>query len=347
MKKYYSVILSIFILLSVIVGALMWVQSFHRTVTNYRFVVQPLKPPAQPAILPQTAKVVIVLVSGLGYETSQLLSLPVLEQLAQTGASTLIQSIPPTYSQTAWLTLVTGAPSDVNGGPPIDQPLESLLPTSVDTIFTRAREAQLKTALLGREEWRHLIPEKQLEEAFFVDTPGPEADQAILQAALPLLKNDEIDLVLVQFTALDFAAKRQGGISSNSYQAAAATVDSYLGQMSRSIDLNNTVLMILSDHGYISPGGHGGDEVEVTQQPLVVIGKGIIPGSYTDVRQIDIAPTVTALLGIAPPTSAYGRILFEMRNDEFKSTEPNYGSTCHLATARCSGRSLSGSGKRS
>jgi hypothetical protein len=312
MKKYLSIVLTIFILLCIIAGMTIWIQAFYESVKTYQSPLQELELPAQPSILPKTARIVIVLISGLGYEASQALNLPVFAQLTQTGASTAIQSDPPTYSQTSRLTLVTGAPADVNGAPPMDQPLENLSPTSIDTIFARVHEAHLQTALLGRDDWQYLIPANDLDNTFFVNAAGPDADQVILQAALPLIKNSQVDLVFIQFTGLEFAAKRPGGLSSDGYQAAVSNIDSYLGQISRAVDFNETVLMVLGDHGYTESGGQGGDEIEIVRQPLVIIGKNIIPGSYTDIRQLDIAPTISTILGTPPPKSAYGRILFEM-----------------------------------
>jgi hypothetical protein len=314
MKKYFSIVLTILVLLGITIGTVVWAQAFYESVKTYRSPLRDLELPTQPVVLPKTAKIVIVLISGLGYEAAQSLNLPVFNQLVQTGATMAIQSEPPTYSQTARLSLITGAPADMNGAPPIDQPLENLSPTPIDTIFARAHDAQLKTTLLGRDDWQYLVPAADLDETFFVNVPGLETDQAILQAALPLIKNNQIDLVFIQFTGLEFAAKQQGGLSSNIYQVAASTIDFYLGHINRTVDLNNTVLMILGDHGLTESGGHGGDEIEITRQPLIVIGKNIIPGSYTDIRQIDIAPTISTILGLPSPKAAHGRILFEMLN---------------------------------
>jgi hypothetical protein len=312
MRKYLSIGLSIFTLICIIVGTTLWTQAFYESVENYRSPLRQADLLPQSTTLPKTAKVVIVLISGLGYDAVQELDLPVLGQLAQTGATALIQSLPPTYSQTARATLITGAPPETNGAPPIDQPLEDLSLIESDTVFARAHENQLKTALLGAADWQRLIPRNHLDETFFVNVPGPEADQAILEAALPILKKNNIDLVLIHFTQLDFAARYQGGLSSSAYRLAAGRINVYLEQISRAVDLGGGVLVILSDHGHIPSGGHGGAEIDVIRQPLVMIGKDIVPGSYSDISQTDIAPTISTLLGAAPPSAAQGRILFEM-----------------------------------
>ncbi len=58
---------------------------------------------------------------------------------------------------------------------------------------------------------------------------------------------------------------------------------------------------------------HGSGFSYDTHAPLIFFGKGITAGSTTSYSEIvDIAPTISALLGISFPNSATGRPLFEM-----------------------------------
>jgi hypothetical protein len=312
MKNYVSVGLSILLLAGIVIGAARAVRVFYTSIQTYRSPLRDVQLEPQPATSPQTGKVVIVVLSGLGYDDSVALALPVLEQLKQAGATAAMASIPPTYSQTAWATLLSGAPPDTNDAPPFDRSLDALYPLQVDTIFARAHDAGLQTALLGAPAWRRLIPRNHLDHTFFVDQPGPQADQAILEAAQTVIGDDEIELVLIQFTQLDVIAERFGGLSSQAYGQTALTLDTYLGLISTALDLSQSALIVLAEHGHIPDGGHGGNEVEIIWQPLMMIGEGIIAGSYSDIHQIDIAPTVSTLLGLPVPTLAQGRILFEM-----------------------------------
>lgn len=316
-KKYVSIGLSLLALAGIIWAAAWWGKVFIASIQNYRSPLRQAELVPQQPFAPTQTRVVMVLISGLGYDDSLLLDLPALEQLKQAGATMAVQSTPPTYSQTAWATLITGAPAETNDAPPVDLPLERLRPLEVDTLFARAHDAQLSTALVGAEPWRRLVLRNQLDYTFFTAAPGPEADAAIIEAALPLIENDDIALTLVHFTQADFAGQNLGGAESAAYRQAAFQVDAYLGQISQALDLNRSVLIVLADHGHIPDGGHGGNEVEVIWQPLAVIGQGITPGIYSDIHQTDIAPTIAAVLGLAAPTASQGRILFELlRLDE-------------------------------
>ena len=312
MNKYLPIVLSIIVLVGVVAGSIFGIRALNESLKNYKSPLQQVVLPSQTSALPKRADVVVVLISGLGYDSAQTLNLPVLSQLAQTGANAAIQSFPPTYSQTSQTTLITGAPPETNMAPPVDRPLEELSLVGIDSIFAQAHRRQLKTALLGTAHWQRLIPRNHLDETFFINTTGPEADQAIVEAALTLLKNDTPDLVFIHLTQLYAAARTQGGAAGNAYNQAAGQIDNHLVQLSRATDLNNQVLVILSDHGFTSSGGNGGDEVEVVWQPLVMVGSQITPGSYSDIYQTDIAPTITTLLGTSPPAATQGRILFEM-----------------------------------
>jgi hypothetical protein len=73
-------------------------------------------------------------------------------------------------------------------------------------------------------------------------------------------------------------------------------------------------VIIVSDHGHINQGGHGGQEIITLREPFVMVGKGVIPGDYRDMQMVDVAPTMAILLGTSIPASNQGRPLIEMLN---------------------------------
>jgi hypothetical protein len=312
MKKYTSIGLSMLTLAGVAVAMLLWTAAFRAALYNYHSPLRESELPAVASSSTPAASVVIVLVGGLGYDASETLNLPALAQLRRIGANAAALSVPPTYAQTAWATLLSGAPPEMNTAPPLDAPVDDLRLLGVDTIFARAHEAGLRTAVLGPAVWRRLIPRNQLDDTFFVDAPGSEADRAILEAAFSRLKDDQAHLILIHLTQLDVAAQQPGDASGQAYKQAAGQVDAYLDKLSAVLDLKRTVLVVVSDHGYTAAGGYGGSEEEVIWQPLVMVGGNTTPGNYSNVNQADLAPTLAAILGVAPPSAAQGRILFEM-----------------------------------
>jgi hypothetical protein len=71
---------------------------------------------------------------------------------------------------------------------------------------------------------------------------------------------------------------------------------------------------VLSDHGQIDRGGHGGQDPIVLVEPFVMVGAGVKPGKYPDVQMVDVAPTLAVLLGTNIPASSEGKPLTQMLN---------------------------------
>ncbi len=153
MKKYISILLSIFVLSCVAVGTFFWINSFYNSVKAYRPLLAGvnLEPATDAPLTP--SQVVMVIVSGLGEEAAGQLELSTLSQIGQIGASTVIRGFLPAYGQTSRTTLITGAPPESNGASPADLPVGDLSLLEIDTLFSRAHQSSLKTALRPGREW--------------------------------------------------------------------------------------------------------------------------------------------------------------------------------------------------
>ena len=96
MKKFQSISLSIILLVSVIGGTLLWLRAFSTSLAQYRSPLREVTlSPQTPTLPAYTQKVVVVLISGLGYDNALALNLPVFSRLSQTGATAAVQSTPP------------------------------------------------------------------------------------------------------------------------------------------------------------------------------------------------------------------------------------------------------------
>jgi hypothetical protein len=120
------------------------------------------------------------------------------------------------------------------------------------------------------------------------------------------------ELVVMLIGAVDVAGHAHGG-KSPQYRDAALIADHALSRALANVDLEHDAIIITADHGHTNRGGHGGIEPEVMTVPLIAVGAGIKQGAgVSDARLIDIAPTVSALLGIAAPGHGLGRTLVEI-----------------------------------
>ncbi len=314
MKKYGGLVAGILVCAGVILIGYQWAMSMIGSLYEYR---SPIKDSA-PAVLPPmgnpaTGRLVFILVDGLREDTAlDAVVMPNLAGLREMGASASIHSKAPSYSQPAYTTLLTGASPEISDGPVINLDYEDILLFTQDNLFSAAHRAGLRTAISGYYWFEKLVPQSDVDLRFY--TPGEDrtADEAVMAAALPWLRDRSAEFVLIHLDQVDYAGHHEGGARDPRWNEAARRVDDMIGEVSNELDLSRDTILVLSDHGHIGIGGHGGQDPDVLVQPLVLAGKGIRPGAYGDIKQVDIAPTLAALLGAAVPSSSQGQVRTEM-----------------------------------
>ncbi len=269
--------------------------------------------PRGSAAEPLARRVVLVLVDGLRLDASQ--NMPRLNELRQRGADLSVRVGQPSLSYPSWTVIASGTWQEISGVTTNWYEGE----VQVDTIFKAARDTGMPAVVVGGGGWKKLYGSHLTE---FVKVPGPEDENAppeawaqmdsdSLRLAIRVLDDYPEGLILVYFGGTDELAHLYGGVSSQ-YLGEVQKVDEYIGRLVERLDLEKDVLIVTADHGHVDIGGHGGWERPVLHVPLVMVGKAIRHGAYTERLQADIAPTIAALLGIPIPVHAQGRPLVEM-----------------------------------
>ncbi len=185
-------------------------------------------------------------------------------------------------------------------------------PITQETIFSISKAANLTTAISAYYWFEELVPQEQVDLSFYTPGEDSEADRAVVDAALPWLKDSSINLLLIHLDQIDYAGHYEGGGVSIGWDEAASRSDQLLAELAATIDLSTTTLLVFSDHGHIDAGGHGGHDEITLQEPFVAAGLGIIPGKYDDIQMVDLAPTIAILLGTSLPSSSEGKPLVDM-----------------------------------
>ncbi len=148
-----------------------------------------------------------------------------------------------------------------------------------DNIFAAAQRAGLNTAVSGYAWFEGMLANSGVDAGFY--TPGEDnaADIEVVAAALPWLTED-YQLVLIHLDQVDYAGHHEGGPRSPNWNAAAMRTDSMLSQIVAQLDLTQDTVLVISDHGQIDRGGHGGPEPITLVEPFVLAGAGVVPGNY-------------------------------------------------------------------
>lgn len=304
--------------LSLLGVAFVWATRLMDSLYAYRSPLHANPPAAGEALLPEdtpasTRRVVFVLVDALRVDTAMDKAvMPTLVELRQRSAWATMHSRPPSYSDPGYSTLFTGAWPELNDGPVMNVEYEVTPTWTQDNLFSAAHRRGLKTAASAYYWFEKLIPQEAVDDSFY--TPGYDqaADRQVVNAALAWLQKPDHQLVLVHIDQVDTAGHYQGGPVDPRWNQAASSADGLLAEILAQLDLEQDTVLVLSDHGQIDSGGHGGDEAVVLQEPFVLAGAGVKPGEYGEIDMVDVAPTLAALLGTNLPASSQGHVLTEM-----------------------------------
>ena len=115
----------------------------------------------------------------------------------------------------------------------------------------------------------------------------------------------DAQLVFVHVLRVDTAGHRAGR-ESPLYRVAAGTADSILGELVAAEP--DARWFILSDHGHLAGGGHGGEELELRQVEGCIAGPGVPHIHGGPVHIVDIARSLADSLGVTLAPEAKGRV---------------------------------------
>jgi hypothetical protein len=182
-----------------------------------------------------------------------------------------------------------------------------------------ARAAGRDSELYGDSIWRELFPRgfvvaetevKVPRIIFYLRAETLVDDKRVAKLTERLHKGPPPDFLVLHLVGLDHAGHRRG-VKSAAYADVARRVVGHIEEVVRLLPADTTVLLT-SDHGATDSGGHGGASDVETTAPLFAFGPGIAPGARVSIHQIDLAPTLSCLLGLPFPATSLGRPTVEL-----------------------------------
>lgn len=248
--------------------------------------------------LKPAARLRVVLLDGLGSATAE--DLPMLSGICASGQDLRLDVGFPTVSLPVQHVLWTGLTQQQSGIQyriaPLTKPPRGALPPQVDSVAV----AESHPEIVHSFGFRSASPP--------VELPITDAWRALdfPVAALAAVRSPA-RLAFIHVLRVDEAGHRHGGASPE-YAAAAAWSDQLLATMwaARPAD-DDTVWVVLADHGHRGAGGHGGAEPSIRLVRACVAGGKVQPARRRMIHLVDLARALADVLDARLHPSAIGR----------------------------------------
>jgi GPI ethanolamine phosphate transferase 3 subunit O len=198
-----------------------------------------------------------------------------------------------------------------------------------DNLIAQLTSSGKQIAFMGDDTWTSLFPEQFLPNMTFPYESFNAwdlhtLDNGVLTHLFPTVeRKSEWDVLIAHFLGVDHAGHRYGP-NHEAMNEKLKQMDGVISQLVETVD-EDTLLVVMGDHGMDAKGDHGGDspgEVEAalwmySKRPI--FGRLNIPMTQRSVAQIDLVPTLSLLLGLPIPFNNLGGPIPEAFLQEGKS----------------------------
>lgn len=300
---------------------------FLRTISRLALLVltcalaTPLDAAAQES---RTPKVILIGIDGVRPDVLRSVPTPNLDALIRTGAySDRAQTGLPTISGPGWASMLTGVWKEKHGILSNDFPFPDNGLDRYPDFLTRIERTRPELRTFAVADWPPLIEPQTSDEKGTADPVLGEAidarvsydggrlgwgaaDEMSVAAAEAELTNNDPDAMFVYLGNPDEVSHHTGSIE-DEYMAAIARADRQVGRLVAAIrarpnyEQEDWLVLVSTDHGRTTDGGHGGDTPEERTIFFLANGPRIRPGSIdTPPNIVDVAATALAYLGLDP-----------------------------------------------
>jgi phosphatidylinositol glycan class O len=199
-----------------------------------------------------------------------------------------------------------------------------------DNLLIQMRDAGRRMVHLGDDTWTALFPgyfEEGLSRAYdsFNVWDLHTVDNGVTEHILPLLAKERTadwDIMFAHYLGVDHAGHRYGP-DHPAMTAKLQQMDGVLRSIAAALD-DDTLLVVMGDHGMDSKGDHGGESDDEVEAALWMYSKKGVFGrtqpkfvtppqtaKERPVSQIDLVPTLALLLGLPIPFNNLGKPIVE------------------------------------
>lgn len=245
-------------------------------------------------------RVVVLVVDGLGWNWAT--RRPELMALAKRGEGHPLVAGFPSFTWPGLTTIGTGLPPEVHG---VRINYDGFAAPQLESVSKVAARAGISVAFRDRD---------------FADFSSLLALPDAARLDRDVVPDGGRSLTWFYLVDVDAAGHRYGAASPE-YAAAVDTAQALALRLLGQLDLARDTLVIVSDHGHLDRGGHGGAEPEVVEATWIAVGAGVGSVGIGPAQPMTAAaPRLGALLGLdfhprwraPPPAETWWRTLRTM-----------------------------------
>lgn len=259
-------------------------------------------PAAFGAGLPSADRVRVILIDGLGADAAR--RLPVWSALCKRGLRLTVDIGFPTVSLPVEVSLWSGLTQQQTGVMfRSDRPL-------VPPLDRRGLPARVPDSIAIAENHGYIVRSLGFATAEPASTENaardrdPDAWTKAWQARALEAVASPARLVFVHVLRVDTAGHRKGAASME-YAMAAGQSDAMLAELAAAAP--DARWFLLSDHGHLPTGGHGGEERSLRQVEHCIVGPGVTPGVGGPVHLTDVSRAIADSLALPLDKRSPGR----------------------------------------
>jgi transketolase len=286
----------------------------------------------EPPPVPPARRAIVVLVDGLRLDES--IGMGSFEALRSEGVGAIVQLPLPTVSRPFYHAMLTGVPPEGSGIRNNREGQQAVF----DSLADRVRAAGGRVAWVADQlPWMAVMHGRKGDVMLHGGhATGPALDRVLAAMANP----DGPTLAVVHLLAVDETA-HECGVACVDHARALEETDRIVDRIAIGAPSDH-IVVVLSDHGHIDPGGHGGDEAVVRTVPFVARAPGLRGRTVGHTLRVEeIAPTLAGLLGVPPPRSAIAGPVRDLVDVTPAPGAARRHSLLQRSTARASARRLS------
>jgi predicted AlkP superfamily pyrophosphatase or phosphodiesterase len=258
------------------------------------------------------SKLLVVIVDGLCTESLACAQVPSLDSLAKRGIyAGQLQALQPLHTLSILVSLFTSMPPHEHGV--LCNSGAAPISSHAISLFSLLRYRQHNVAAFySRDRLGLLFPMGSLQTGMLINSQSiRNVDRELAEQAARHLQRDKPDCCLLYLEGTDISGSHFGFLS-EPYLESVEQADRALGMIMEHL------LYVGADREYaIMVVGCGGGSTQQTagkyRVPLLLAGPGIRQGVVVEqpVSLLDLAPTMAAILGLAPHPDWRGRMLAE------------------------------------